>query len=336
MKQVLILIIAALLLFSCQQDELILMVNDGLTQGTTYHIVYESPDSNNYHAAIDSLLIEFDYSLSTYNDSSMITAINLSDTGGLVDQHFQVVYSQALEVYYASKKLFDITVGPLINAYGFGNQKPINIDSAKIDSLLQYVGMHKISLDSNRLTKENKNITIDVNALAQGYSVDLVSEFLTGKGIKNYLVEIGGEVYASGKKGNDNWKVGIDKPVENNLLPGSNLQAIVKLQNLGLATSGNYRKFYEQEGMKIVHTINPVSGYPETHNLLSATILAPECITADAYATACMVMGPEASKNLIDKNPEIDGYLIYSDSTGKYQVYKSEGAYPLIEEVSVD
>jgi len=314
-----------LLFLACQNEQLILIENNGLTQGTTYHIVYESPDSSNYHKAIDSLLIEFDFSLSTYNENSLISAINMSDTGGFVDNHFKNVYLQALETHYASKKMFDITIAPLISAYGFGPGKPIALDSAKVDSMLQYIGMDNIKLDGNKLSKYNQRVKMDVNALAQGYSVDLLAAFLNEKGIQNYLVEIGGEVIARGQKGDKLWRVGIDKPIEGNFNPGENLQAIVQLQNKALATSGNYRKYHEENGKKLVHTINPLTGYPEQHNLLSATILSSSCMTADAYATACMLIGTEESKKLLNKNTELEGYLIYSTDDGQFATYKTPG-----------
>lgn len=311
---------------------------DGFTQGTTYHIIYErdgafgkSPEKMQYD--IESLFEDFDLSLSSYIPGSIISRINNNDPEVIVDNYFKTVLSKSLEVYEISNGSFDITVGPLVNAWGFGPENQIQTDSAFIDSLLQYVGMDKIKLSGDKLVKESDGIRLDVNAIAQGYSVDVVCEFLEKKKIENYLVEIGGELRSKGTKlFNESWRVGVDKPYENNLIPGQNLQVILKLEDCSLATSGNYRKFYEKDGIKYSHSINPKNGYPVMDTLLSATIIANDCMTADAYATACMVMGFGESINFIQEMSGIEAYLIYSGENGEFKIWKTEGFKDLILE----
>ena len=265
-------------------------------------------------------------SLSIYQPNSVISRFNRNVPGTKADSKFVAIFNKSHEVYQRTGGAFDITVGPIVNALGFGSTDTLNVDSTMIDSLLQYVGMEKVSLQDNQLIKKKKNMVLDVNAIAQGYSVDLVADFLKTRKIKNYLVEIGGEVRAKGKnQSNQIWRIGIDKPVEGNMLPGANLQAIIKLDNKSLATSGNYRKFYEKNGMKFVHTVNPKTGYPVISNLLSATVVADDCTTADAYATALMVFGVDKSIEFLKANNFLDAYLIYADQQGRFQVYVTPG-----------
>ena len=305
-----------------------LLIIDGFTQGTTYHIVYKQPYSlglflnrniHDYQEEIDSLLIEFDKSLSAYLPESVISGINNNDKDVKVDSLFSKVFYKAKEVNGISDGAFDITVGPLVNAWGFGTELREKIDSALIDSLIQFVGMDKVRIEGERLIKSDHGVKIDVNAIAQGYSVDIVSGFLSDKGIKNYLVEIGGEIRAAGtKKKRAHWKVGVDKPYDYNFIPGQDLQVILALEDISLATSGNYRKFFEENGVKYSHSINPKTGYPVRHNLLSVTVTAPDCISADAFATAFMIMGLEKSKKLVRKLDGIEAYFIYSDNKGDF------------------
>jgi thiamine biosynthesis lipoprotein len=229
---------------------------------------------------------------------------------------------------------FDITVAPIINALGFGSRKDtLNVDSTMIDSLLQYVGMAKVKLVNGKIEKTDPQVKLDVNALAQGYSVDIVSRFLEDHGIRNYLVEIGGEIRARGKNAAGQiWKVGIDKPMEGNLVPGADLQAVIRLQGRSLATSGNYRKFYERNGMKFVHIVNPKTGYPAISNLLSATVITKDCLTADAYATSLMVFGLERSIQFLHDNRFLEAYLVYADEKGQFQVYATPGLKKFLQD----
>jgi len=214
----------------------------------------------------------------------------------------------------------------LVNAWGFGFEQEKKIGTATIDSLMQLVGYHKVKLIDKKLVKENPKSKIDVNAIAQGFSVDVIASFLEKKKIKNYMVEIGGELKAKGI--NDKgvfWRIGIDKPIEGSTEENRELQEIVSLNNMSLSTSGNYRKFYEKDGIKYSHTIDPKTGYPAKSNLLSASVAAPDCMTADALATAFMVMGTEKSIELVNQLKTIEVYFIYTDSTNQYKVYASEG-----------
>ncbi len=303
----------------------------GYTQGTSYRITYNSPDSINYQPDIERILQRFDTSLSTYLPVSIISRINQNDTTVRVDNYFRNVFMKSKEVNDASHGAFDITVGPIVNAWGFGPEDRIAIDSSVIDSLLQYIGMEKVQLKNDKIVKKYPGIKLDVNAIAQGYSADVVAEFLNKKKVKDFMVEIGGEVVANGvnKKGIP-WRIGIDKPIEDGNLENRELQAIVQLKNKALATSGNYRKFYEEDGIKYAHSINPKTGYPEKSNLLSVTVLADDGITADAFATAFMIMGLDKSYNIVNSRNDLEAYFIYSDIEGKFKVKYSEGFKKII------
>jgi thiamine biosynthesis lipoprotein len=305
----------------------------GFAQGTTYHITYESKKGENLQPLIDSLLTDFDMSLSIYQPNSLISKFNRNEPGTKADKKFTEIFNKSFEVYQKTGGAFDITVGPIVNAIGFGSTDTLNVDSTLIDSLLQLVGMEKVRLVHDLLIKEKKNMMLDVNAIAQGYSVDLAAAFLEKRKVENYLIEIGGEVRAEGKNDrNQFWRIGIDKPVEGNMLPGADLQAIVNLDNRSLATSGNYRKYYEKNGIKFVHTVNPKTGYPVISNLLSATVVAKNCMTADAYATALMVFGVDKSIAFLKENKFLEAYLIYADQQGRFQVYVTPGLKKFITE----
>jgi thiamine biosynthesis lipoprotein len=298
----------------------------GFTQGTSYRISYESKKGVHFQVMIDSLLAEIDQSLSLYNPTSIISRFNNNEPGTLADEMFTEVFAKSIEVNRLTNGAFDITVGPIVNALGFGSGDTLKVDSAMIDSLRFFVGMEKVKLEKDRLIKSGEQVRIDMNALAQGYSVDLVAEFLEQHKIRHYMVEIGGEIRAKGKNDrNQTWKIGIDKPLEGNDIPGENLQAIIRLNNSSLATSGNYRKYYVRDGIKYVHTIDPETGYPVMSNLLSATVVADDCMTADAYATALMVFGVERSIDFLKENDFLDAYLIYADEQGNFQVYITPG-----------
>ncbi len=305
----------------------------GYAQGTTYHITYQGAEE--YSAEIDSLLRNFDLSLSTYIDNSIISRINKNDTAVILDHLFIEFFNKSKEVYKQSGGAFDITVAPLVNAYGFGFSKKSDIDSVLIDSLMQFVGMEKVKLEYSKLIKSDPRIMLDGNAIAQGQSVDYVARFLESRGVKNYLVEIGGEIRAKGLNPERKlWRVGIDKPIEHSDESNRELQAVIELKDKSLATSGNYRKFYEEGGVKYSHTIDPKTGYPAKQSILSATIVADDCITADAYATTCMVLGLEKSMQLLNRLKGLDAYLIYPDpeQPDKYKIYMTEGMKKMIEE----
>lgn len=298
----------------------------GFTQGTTYHITYEIRGETDLKPEVDSILNDFDHSLSTYIPNSVISEINRNVPGIEADEHFIKVFNKSYEVYLNTDGAFDITVAPIVNALGFGFTKKVHVDSALIDSLLQYVGMNKVKLSGKKVIKQFPETMFDVNAIAQGYSVDVVSAYFDKLGIKNYLIEIGGEIRTKGRNSKkEDWKIGIDKPIENNMIPGESLQTILKLTNKSLATSGNYRKFYEEDGVKYAHSIDPKTGYPVLTRLLSATVVANDCMTADAYATAFMVMGLEKSIDYLSKHKELQGYLIFGGKDGNFETYITEG-----------
>lgn len=304
----------------------------GFTQGTSYSITYQHPTLNDLQDEIDSILRMFDSSLSSYDSSSIISAINRNVPGICTDTLFRTVFRESSRVYQITGGAFDITLAPLINAWGFGPGQQQDVDCAMVDSLLQYVGMDKVSLVGNRVEKTGPHIMLNVNAIAQGYSVDVVAAYLESQGCKNYMVEIGGEIRTRGMNPKGNfWRIGVDRPEVGNMIPGKQLQVIISMHNRSLATSGNYRKFYEKDGVMITHSIDPATGYPKASNLLSVSVLTDQCMTADAYATACMVMGLEKAKIFVEEQKGVDAYFIYSDEFGNYQVWHTDGMKKYIE-----
>jgi len=305
--------------------------NSGYTQGTTYHFIYESPKGVDYQNELETELKRFDGSLSNYQPNSIISRMNLNDTSVLADELFETCFNRAMEISEITNGAFDLTVAPLVNAWGFGYEEEKKMDKETVDSLLQIVGYQNVKLISKKLIKENPKSTIDVNAIAQGYSVDVIALYLEKKQVKNYMVEIGGEVRAKGINDKEVlWRIGIDKPIEGSSETNRELQEIVSLNNLSLSTSGNYRKFYEKDGIKYSHTIDPKTGYPARHSLLSASVVANDCMTADAFATAFMVLGIEESIEMSKKLNYLDVYFIYTDSTNQYKVYASDGFKKMI------
>lgn len=313
---------------SCKKAELVKF--SGKAQGTTYSISYYEKSGINYQTEIDSLLSSFDRTASIYDSMSIIEKIN-HNIDVEINDDFRNIFNTSIRISAETDGAFDITVGPLVNAFGFGAKKGESIDSALIDSLRQFVGYKMVSIKGNKLLKQKPGIIIDFNAIAQGYSVDMVSKFLESKGIDRYLVEIGGEVYAKGKKDEGKyWMVGIEKPIDNNT--DRVLKAKAKLENKALATSGNYRKFYIKNGIRYSHTIDPKTGYPVKHSMLSASVFAGNCNDADAYATSFMVMGLEKAKIFLSKHSELEAYLIYSDEKGNIKTYETDGLKDIVEE----
>jgi len=304
----------------------------GFTQGTTYTIKYQHPTLTDLSKQIDSLLLHFDSSLSTYDSTSIISEINRNVPEVKTDSLFRTVFRESRRVYQISGGAFDITLAPVIDAWGFGPGQAQDPDSAMIDSLLRYVGMDKVSLVGDEIHKTDPHVQLNVNAIAQGYSVDVVSAYLEDLGCTNYMVEIGGEIRTHGVNEEGNfWRIGVDRPEFGNMIPGEQLQVIINMHDRSLATSGNYRKFYEKDGVRITHSIDPVTGYPKASNLLSVTILADECITADAYATACMVMGLEKGKEFVEGQKRVDAFFVYGNEYGSYQVWFTDGLKKYIE-----
>ena len=330
MKKILIVLVIISFAACSNQKESSLITIEGEAQGTTYHIAYINSKGQNFQRSIDSLLIEIDKSLSTYHKTSIITRFNQADSMVVVDKMFTDVFNLSKQVYQESEGAFNPTVAHLVNAWGFGFKNLENTDSSTIDSLLDFVDFDAITVVNNNVIKTNKNLMLDFNAIAQGYSVDVIANFLADQGIENYMVEIGGEVKVRGKNDkNKLWRIGIDKPVEND--SERTLEAIVNLDNQALATSGNYRKFYEKDGVKYSHTLNPKTGYPVRHSLLSATVITDNCAIADAYATVFMVVGLDKAKEILAKNKKIKAILIFENENKELETYMSEELVNFIE-----
>ncbi len=317
-------VLLAFLLLSCGQPD-VYVYNEGPVYGTYYNIVYESKGGKDFHEEIKKLFAEFDLSFSTFNPKSTISKINQNERV-VLDPWFTNCFLRSEEISELTEGAFDITVAPLVNAWGFGFSKKETVTPDLIDSLLTLTGYRKVMLENGRIKKEHPSIMLDMSAIAKGYTSDLIADFLARQGCENYMVEIGGEVVARGVNAKGNiWSIGISKPDESGLLVDQELQAVVRLHDKALATSGNYRNFYEEDGKKYAHTIDPSTGYPTQHNLLSATVLADDCMTADALATAFMVLGLERSVELSQSLKNIDVYFIYSDTNGFNTIYFSEG-----------
>jgi FAD:protein FMN transferase len=297
----------------------------GYAQGTTFHITYENEIGNDLNAQIDSILKAFDLTFSEYIPNSIISRINNNDSSVEINDMFVTVFNKSVEVYKESDGAFDLTVGPLVDAWGFGPEKKDTINRARIDSLMQFVGMNKIRISGKKLIKDSPGIILDMNGIAQGYSVDVVCQYFDSQGIKNYMVEIGGEVRAKGKNDKGKlWRIGVDKPSYNSN-PGENLQVVLSLDNKAMTTAGNYRDYFEENGVKYSHIIDPHTGNPIKNRLLSVTIVADDALTADAYDTPCMVLGLEGTRLLLKKHQELDAYLIFNDEQGNYKVEFTKG-----------
>jgi thiamine biosynthesis lipoprotein len=304
----------------------------GEAQGTTYRVIYYAADTLVTKPVIDSLLDAFNLIASVWEENSIISRINNNDNTVEAGAEFINIFKQSQRISEATNGAFDITVGPLVNAWGFGFRNRIEMDAHVVDSLLPLVGYRKVRLAGNKIVKDNPAIQIDYNAIAKGYSVDWLGGFLSANGIKNYLVEIGGEIVARGSKpGGVPWVVGIEKPAPEADAPQV-LEATITLINRALATSGNYRKFYEKGGVRYSHTIDPATGYPVQHSLLSATVIADSAAIADGYATAFMVMGLEKARAFLTQHPELEAYFIYSGPDGNFQTWATERLRKIIHE----
>lgn len=280
--------------------------NDGFIFGTVYSITYLHHED--LQGEIEASLMEVDREFSMFNGESTVSRINRGDS--LVERSamFNEVYELAQQVNADTYGAFDITVAPLVNAWGFGFKHEQMPTPEQVDSLLQIRSQ------------------MDFAAIAKGYGCDVVARLLESRGVSNYLVEIGGEVAMHGQNQKaEPWRIGVNKPVDDSLSVGGELQAVLRETDVCMATSGNYRNFYYKGGRKYAHTIDPRTGYPVQHELLSATVLASNCATADAYATAFMVLGLDSACSLLARHPELKAYLIYTDAEGEYSTWHSEG-----------
>ncbi len=286
-----------------QQENLPYQHDEGFIFGTTYNVTYQSAD--NLKADIEAELLKVDGEFSMFNDSSTVSRINRGEKPTLSDM-YREVYELAQTVNRDTYGAFDITVAPLVNAWGFGFKHAQMPTPEQVDSLLQIRSQ------------------LDFSAIAKGYGCDAVARLLQSRGVENLMVEIGGEVVVRGKNpSGELWRIGINRPVDDTLSVETPLQAVLTMTDRGMATSGNYRNFYYKGGRKYAHTIDPRTGYPVQHDLLSATVIAADCATADAYATSFMVLGLDSARKVLDAHPELQAYFIYTSPTDSFAVWHS-------------
>lgn len=318
------LVILVLAFSACKQLPSKYIYNEGFVYGTMYHFVYESPQGKDLQEEIQKKLNEYNSIFSTYDKASVISKINNNENVKLPPE-FVVCFQKAMEISEITGGAFDITAGPMVNAWGFGPEDKQKMTQEKVDSLLEITGYLKIKLENGKITKQNTHMKLDMSAIAKGYTCDLIGEFLAAKGCKNYMIDIGGEIVTKGvnEKGKT-WAIGISRPDENAFFASNDYEAVVELPAHAMATSGNYRNFYVEDGKKYAHTIDPKTGYPVQHSILSSTVLAANCMTADAYATAFMVLGLEKGIEIARRNPEIEVYFIYAGEQGENLIYMSE------------
>lgn len=326
----LILLIVGTVLIVRQQQSLPYQQSSDFIFGTAYKIVYQH--DKDLSKEIREELMKVDYSLSPFNEKSVITAVN-QNRDVVLDTLFLDVFTKSMEISRETDGAFDITVAPLVNAWGFGFKNETRPTPRQVDSLLQIVGYKKVRLEDNKIIKQDRRMMLDCSAIAKGYGVDVVARYLRSLGIRNFMVEIGGEVVTSGVNPQRlPWRVGVVKPSEDSLNVNNELQTILNVTDKAMATSGNYRNFYYKNGKRFAHTIDPKTGSPVQHSLLSATVLADECAVADAYATSFMVMGLERAKKLLERHPELMVYLIYDDGKDGLAVWFSPSLQDKIEE----
>ena len=293
----------------------------GMVFGTVYHITYQS--SKSLQKDIEAELAKVDASLSPFNERSIITAVN-ENRDTVVNKMFSDVFALAMKISDSTNGAFDITVAPLVNAWGFGFKGGAMPTHHQVDSLKALVGYHKVSLTNGRVSKTDPRIMLDCSSIAKGYGCDVVAKFLSAKGIDNYMVEIGGEIVTRGiSEKRLPWKIGVTKPTDDSLNVNQKIQTIINVTDKAMATSGNYRNFYYKNGRKYAHTIDPSTGYPVQHNILSSTVIADDCATADAYATAFMVMGLDKAKTILSRHPELMAYFILASDDGTNKVWFS-------------
>ena len=305
----------------------------GKAQGTTYHITWYAQDSIIGQPQIDSILAKIDTSLSIYNPFSLISRFNDSASFVIMDAHLRNVVEKSIDTYRQTGGIFDITVEPLVQAWGFGPKKMTALpDSATIRAITTCVGSNNLVLKGRELHKLKPCIKIDVNGIAQGYSVDVVADYLEVHGIRNYLVEIGGEIRVKGHKqpGGEKMKIGIEAPGDNDF-ELTMISRIVAVDSGAITTSGSYRKFYESEGKKISHLIDPRTGYPSQNEMISVTVFARDAITADAYDNALMVMGLKKAMQFVEKRKDLAAHFIYRTSKGAVADTASSRFYKLLQ-----
>lgn len=295
--------------------------DEGFIFGTVYHITYQN--DKDIQNEIETELNKVNKTFSTFDSTSVISLINQNKPVKVNDM-FAEVFDLSEQVSKETDGAFDITVAPIVNLWGFGFKNEQKPTKEKINRLRPLIGYNKVELDGDVVKKKNKNIMLDCSGIAKGYGVDVVARYLREQGIKNFMIEIGGEIVTSGV--NENrlpWKIGVTKPLNNKTSVNQEIEVVLNITDKALATSGNYRNFYYKNGKKYAHTIDPKTGYPVQHSLLSSTVITKKCAIADAYATSFMVMGIEKAKVLLEEHPELMAYFIYSDENGKLKTWYS-------------
>ncbi len=317
----LIVLIIGTIIIIRQQHDTPYQKDTGFVFGTIYHITYQSDE--NYQKEIEAELKKVDQSLSPFNNTSIISRINRNENVE-VNGMFKEVFNLAESISKDTNGAFDITVAPMVNIWGFGFKHGVPPTKEKLDSIRALVGYQKVSLKDGHIYKQHPQTMLDCSAIAKGYGSDVVAKFLKKKGILNYMVEIGGEIVVSGVSEKQvPWHIGINKPTDDSTNTNQELQDVLDITDIAMATSGNYRNFYYKNGKKYAHTIDPKTGYPVQHNILSATVLAKDCATADAYATSFMVLGMDGTKKILERHPELCAYLIYADAKGNNKIWYS-------------
>lgn len=315
------LLIVGTILIIRQQRSTPYQKNAGLIFGTTYSITYQYDDD--LQEEIEAELKKVDDEFSMFNDQSVVARLNRGEKPEL-SQDFIDIYNLARQVSDDTNGAFDITVAPLVNAWGFGFKNEQLPTRQQVDSLRQFIGYQHVNLKNNVITMQKPGMMLDFSAIAKGFGVDIVARLLERHDIKNFMVEIGGEITTRGiNPQRVPWKIGVNKPYEDALNESHELQTILNVTDKSMATSGNYRNFYVKGGKKYAHTIDPKTGYPVQHSLLSATVLADQCAKADAYATSFMVMGVDGAKQLLERHKELMAYLIFTDRKGNLTVWYS-------------
>lgn len=305
------------------------IVLQGLAQGSYYAVTYYDAENRNFQPEIDSIFHAVDMSVNLWVDSSIISKVNRNEDVTL-DSVFLDNFRIAMETARLSDGYFDPTISPIVAAWGFSYKSGDSITPQLIDSLKQLVDYRKIRIENGKVVKENPDMKLDFNAIAQGYTSDLIALFLESRGIKNYLVDTGGEIMARGSKPNGQpWIVGIEKPAEN-WDSEQVVQTRITLRDKGLVTSGSTRKYTERNGRRYSHCIDPKTGYPVEHNVLSATVLAENSVWADALASICMVMGMEKSLPLIESMNGVEAYYIFVNEQNELETFATEGFRELI------
>lgn len=286
--------------------------------GSTYDITYLGEEIPDLAQRIDSFVLSFNASLSTYDSTSLLSRIN-RNTAYEMDELVKTTIAKGLLISDRCSGAFDMTIGPLSEAWGFGLKHAENMDSTRVNEIMRSVGYRKVWMDGNSLSKLDSGLRFDVNGIAPGLASDMISSMLNAWGYHNFYVNVGGEIFCQGKNVDSvDWRIAVEQPIENKTSTNA-AQRTIGISDQAIATSGNYRKFYVKDGKKYAHTIDPRTGYPIQHTLLSATIVGPECVTADALATACMVMGRGEAKVMLEQQfPDYAYFFIYDDGNGGF------------------